>query len=194
MRVYDPETEALPDFNLTTYIYFGLDGEYAPLDTTEVIIHPSVETIKEEAFHHCSKMRRCIMHENVENIKCRAFHECVSLDALFLPPRLQSSGDCAFVGCTYMRVLSIPPNINIEKIGKKIVRGCRTFFEIFGIQEYLMQNPLPRMNAVNGVEIHQEIINCYRRISVMAVIWIAHLRARVRRIICRSMTWIAIFR
>ena len=50
MRIFDPKTETLPDFNMTIDVYYGLDGEYAPYDTIKVIIHPSVKIIQPYAF------------------------------------------------------------------------------------------------------------------------------------------------
>jgi len=39
MRLYDPETEEVPDFTSTIYVYMGLPDERAPNDTTLIIIH-----------------------------------------------------------------------------------------------------------------------------------------------------------
>ncbi len=45
MRVFDPEIEVLPDFNSKTYVYLGVDGDYAPDDTIVGIIDPSVKIL-----------------------------------------------------------------------------------------------------------------------------------------------------
>mmetsp|Transcript_6719 Transcript_6719/g.7713 ORF Transcript_6719/g.7713 Transcript_6719/m.7713 type:complete len:115 (-) Transcript_6719:841-1185(-) len=39
MRLYDPQTEEVPDFTSTIYVYMGLPDERAPNDTTLIIIH-----------------------------------------------------------------------------------------------------------------------------------------------------------
>jgi len=48
-RAYLP-TDTIPDLTSTVYTYWGLKYERAPEDTTEVIFHPSVHTIQDEAF------------------------------------------------------------------------------------------------------------------------------------------------
>ncbi len=60
-------------------VSYGLDDEFAPSNTTEVIIHPTAATIQSYAFAECDKMKRCIMHNNVVNIEECAFSGCIAL-------------------------------------------------------------------------------------------------------------------
>jgi len=58
LRAYLP-TEEIPDFTSTVCTYWGLDDEEVPEDTTEVIFHPSVRTIQEQAFDGCTYNTGC---------------------------------------------------------------------------------------------------------------------------------------
>jgi len=136
MRVFDPDSEDLPDFTSTSYRYFGHDLEYAPSDTTEVIIDQSVKTIKRGAFSHCTKIKSCVMHNQVETIDERAFSECVSLDALFLPSSIKKIGNFAFYKCTNVRIISIPDNVSMCLLGKGIIQSCYQLFHTTQIQPY----------------------------------------------------------
>ncbi len=130
MRVFDPETEVVPDFTSTTYVYFGLKGEMPPLETREIVIHPSTKIIRRHAFSSCHRLERCTMHDQVEIIEERAFARCASLDALFLPSSIQKIEKGAFSGCTSMRILSLSTTAGRTPIEmeQKILQGCHTFF------------------------------------------------------------------
>ncbi len=179
IRMYDPEIETVPAFNTTVYVYCGLDGEFAPKDTTDVIIHESVKIIKKNAFRH-TELRRVVVHDNVEIIERCAFYKCSSLVAMYLPSSLKKIGDNAFAGCSNLRILSMPPQMKTEQIGVGIVYGCDTFFRSTQIQpynsmiqcggggnkpgdfEWMMQknNTMPKTNH----RVHQDIIDFHRNL------------------------------
>ena len=131
MKVYDPTMETVPDFTSTVYMYHGLDGrgiggEYPPKDTTEIILHPSTTIIHYYAFRGLTKLRRIIMNDTLEIISHNAFRYCTSLDAIFLPASIRQIDNYAFSYCTNLKIVSIPSTIDIENIGKEIVKGCRS--------------------------------------------------------------------
>ena len=68
LRVYRKSTEDIPDFTSTVYTYWGLRDECAPKDTTVVIIHPSVTTIKGCAFEGCKSLVRVTIPDTVTRI------------------------------------------------------------------------------------------------------------------------------
>jgi len=78
LRAYLP-TEIIPEFASTVCTYHGLRGERAPKDTTKVIFHPSVTTIKEDAFRGCKSLVRVIIPGTVTRIEGAAFWGCYSL-------------------------------------------------------------------------------------------------------------------
>jgi len=62
-------SEEIPDFTLTTYTYYGLDGEQVPGDTTEVIFDPSATTIQGYTFSYCKSLVRVAMPANITSMK-----------------------------------------------------------------------------------------------------------------------------
>ena len=138
-------TEDIPDFTSTVYMYWGLEHEQAPYVTTEVNFHPSVTTIKENAFYGCDFLVRVTIPDtvteiegaafwgcdslrfiqlprNLEFIGGHAFRDCTSLEAVFLPPTVTHIGHGAFHDCASLRSLHVPAPI--EDIGNKVVSGC----------------------------------------------------------------------
>mmetsp|Transcript_8123 Transcript_8123/g.9453 ORF Transcript_8123/g.9453 Transcript_8123/m.9453 type:complete len:276 (+) Transcript_8123:477-1304(+) len=143
-----------------------LDDEYAPSNTTEVVIHPTVKIIQAFVFEGCKKLRRVIMHQNVEIIENNAFQSCRSLDALFLPSSIKQIAQRAFYDCTNLRILSIPRQaieIGKGKIGTdQIIFKCHTFFYVAGIQSYQVD---AHSLKTNNDEVHQDIIDFYHNLS-----------------------------
>ena len=146
LRAYLP-TETIPDFTSTVYTYWGLEHERAPHDTTRVIIHPSVTTIKEDAFAGCRSLVRVTIpvpatvttigedafagchslkyiqfSPNLVSIEERAFYRCYSLEAVYLPPTVTHIAHYAFHDCTSLRFFYLPQAI--EHIGNGVVDGC----------------------------------------------------------------------
>jgi len=139
-------TEEIPDFTSTVYTYWGLLHEEAPPpDTTELIIHPSVNTIKnsafdgcgslvrvtipdhvtrieDDAFYGCHSLRYIQLPRNLEFIGERAFYNCKSLHAVFLPPAVTHIGDWAFLNCKSLTFFYVPEGI--EHIGIDVVLRC----------------------------------------------------------------------
>ncbi len=154
MRVYDPKTEVVPRFDTTTYIYLGVDGERAPLDTIVGIIDPNVKMIKESAFCRCKMMRKCIMHGQVHTIQQFAFNHCASLEALFLSSSLKKIGVGAFLKCENIRILPLPTGIDFRDIEKEILWSCDTFFSTTQIQNY-------QYDRHDNGQVHKAIIDFY---------------------------------
>jgi len=144
LRVYMP-TENIPDFTSTVYTYWGLDGEDAPKDVTEVIFHPSVRIIKRGAFIDCASLVRITIPDHVTEIEDVAFSVCDSLTSIQLPPNLISIGSAAFSGCTSLEAVYFPSTVTsvddwafqgctslrfihvpeeIDHIGYRVVDGC----------------------------------------------------------------------
>jgi len=144
LRAYLP-TENIPDFTSTVYLYWGLDGEIAPKDTTKIIFHPSVTTIQEWAFYNCKSLVRVTIPDhvteigicaffccdslrfiqlptNLEFIGMSAFNTCKSLEAVFLPPTVIYIGNEAFKDCTSLRFCYLPETIDL--LGIEVFGGC----------------------------------------------------------------------
>jgi len=142
LRAY---VQDFPDFTTTVYTYWGLDYEEAPFDTTVLIFHPSVRTIREYAFSHCKSLLRVTIPDTVTRIEeyaffhchslryiqlsrnlvsigLQAFCNCTSLQDVYLPPTVTQIGDYAFADCESLRFLFLPEDI--EHIGNAVVDGC----------------------------------------------------------------------
>jgi len=104
-------TENIPDFTSTVYIYYGIDHEEAPKDTTKAIIHPSVHTIQDSAFSQCRFLVRVTITDTVTDSEGYAFNECDSLRFIRLPRTLEYIGNLAFMHCKSMEAVFLPPTV-----------------------------------------------------------------------------------
>jgi len=121
LRAYLP-TEIIPEFASTVCTYHGLRGERAPKDTTKVIFHPSVTTIKEDAFRGCKSLVRVIIPGTVTRIEGAAFWGCYSLRFIQLSTNLEFIGWMAFCNCKLVEALFLPPTVT--HIGNQAFREC----------------------------------------------------------------------
>ncbi len=128
-RAYDPAIEPVPDFNSTTYTYFGCDGEYAPIDTIVVIVHPSVNTIKRHAFSDCQNLQKCLMHDGVHEIEKFAFEACPALRVVRLSQSLRWIGLRAFGNCTSLEVLFLfqTPSKRLSNLRSKAAKALGSY-------------------------------------------------------------------
>mmetsp|Transcript_6880 Transcript_6880/g.10151 ORF Transcript_6880/g.10151 Transcript_6880/m.10151 type:complete len:358 (+) Transcript_6880:165-1238(+) len=169
-RIYNPKTEEVPNFTSTKYTYFGLEGELAPIETVQCFIHSSVQSIRDEAFAKCKRMKKCVMGDNVKRIERKAFLSCTSLqfvrlsrtlqhigpsafsncysmDALFIPSSVHTIGNYAFWMCYNLRILPMP-NL-IRSMGDRLFNGCEAIFEASEVEyafdendEFVAQNSM----------------------------------------------------
>jgi len=121
LRAYT-STETIPDFTSTVYTYWGLRGEGAPKLTSELNFHPSVNTIKEEAFQFCYSLVRVTIPDHVQWIEDEAFRNCVALTFIKLPPNLEFIGYQAFAYCESLEAVFLPPTVTF--IGDDAFRNC----------------------------------------------------------------------
>ncbi len=184
-RIYDPSVESVPEFTSKSYTYHGLDDEYAPSNVEEIIIDPSVEVIKEEAFMNCRRMKRCFMHDNVVSIEGSAFDNCLSLMSirlskglrfigngafwscpfrgLFIPPNVEYIDTWAFYDCDEMKILVLPPNITIQCFGHDLFQGCVDLLNDLKIQYQYDSNDEYRRITINDDQINYWVKHRYDR-------------------------------
>ncbi len=188
-RVYDTETETVPDFTSTIYTYMGIENERAPSQTTVLFIHPSVDTIKACAFHNCNHIHKCIMHDgvhtiersaffgcsvmtnirlskNLKRIGYNAFNDCTSLEAVFLPSTIEEINHSAFYWCENLRIVPLPSNMDIANIKSNVFDYCFTFFDTTKLKPYERTDVEYRHEWDNNYdEVHQAMIDFYRNCS-----------------------------
>ena len=180
---------------MCTYIYFGLNGEQAPKDTTDVTIDNSVTVINAGVFTKCHEsLERVIMYDNVITIENDAFRSCEALEyitfsrnlvqignnalldchalgAIFLPSSLRTIGNDAFKGCSSLRFLSVPATI--EVLGSGIVSDCR---------ELLTDSERSRddhpMQLSNSDEIHHWLMHRHDDFPLHRVCYSANVTAQ----------------
>jgi len=124
LRAYLP-TETIPDFTSTVYTYWGLDNEGVPEGTTEVIFHPSVNTIIQMgAFYLCTSLLRVTIPDTVTRIEGDAFCNCNSLRFVRLPRNLEFIGDSVFYNCKSLEAVYLRPTLT--HIGHEAFYNCKS--------------------------------------------------------------------
>ena len=131
LRAYLP-TEDIPDFTSTVYTYHGVRHEWVPYDVTEVIFHPSVTTIQEQAFSFCKSLVRVTIPDTVTRIEESSFHMCASLRFIRLPPNLEFIGRAAFFDCTSLE--AVFPSPTLTRIGDHAFSNC-TALRVFHVPD-----------------------------------------------------------
>ena len=122
-------TEDIPDFTSTIYTYWGLRDECAPKDTTELNFHPSVTTIKRDAFAGCTSLVRVTIPDTVRIIERAAFYDCDSLTYIQLPRNLISLGDWAFSRCESLQAVFLPPTVtHIDDRAFQFCKSLKFFY------------------------------------------------------------------
>ena len=124
LRAYMRSTEDIPDFTSTVYTCWGLDGEQAPKDTTEVNFHPSCTIIQQWAFRGCKSLERVTIPDTVTRIEGYAFSECDSLRFIRLSTNLEFIGEEAFANCSSLDAVFLPPTVT--SIGNNAFRDCKS--------------------------------------------------------------------
>ena len=117
-------TDAIPDFTSTIYTYYGIDGERAPKDVTELNFHPSVRIIKKSAFKYCEFLVRVTIPDSVTRIEQQGFAACHSLRFLRLSINLESIGVAAFYNCYSLEAVFLPPTVTL--VSYEVVSNCES--------------------------------------------------------------------
>ena len=112
-RVYS-RNEFHYSFELTKYLYHGIEGEGAPPDATEIIVKDGTERIRDLAFYGCFSLTKITIPNTVIGIDECAFGwwngSCRSLRYIQLPANLQYIGEHAFQSCS-LEAIFIPPTV-----------------------------------------------------------------------------------
>ena len=91
-------------------------------EDTEIIVPSSVNFIGEEAFKHCSRIKKVVIPEGVRGIGQAAFIGCETVEEIILPAGLKEIGRAAFGDCHNLISINIPDSV--EKIGSQAFAGC----------------------------------------------------------------------
>ncbi len=86
----------------------------------KVTIPNTVETINDDAFAYCAKLKEINIPNSVESIGNNTFEGCTSLETLTIPSSVESIGTKTFKDCTVLNIEIMNPNmfIDMDKISK----------------------------------------------------------------------------
>lgn len=94
---------------------------------TQVVLPSNAETIGENAFYNCKRMKEITLPESVKEIKYRAFYN-TALSTIVLPEGLTRLGSYVFNDCYYLESVNIPAGIT--GIEEGTFNSCRALKSI----------------------------------------------------------------
>lgn len=94
---------------------------------TQVVLPSNAETIGENAFYNCKRMKEITLPESVKEIKYRAFYN-TALTTIVLPEGLTRLGSYVFDDCYYLESVNIPAGIT--GIEEYTFNSCRALKSI----------------------------------------------------------------
>lgn len=94
---------------------------------TQVVLPSNAETIGEDAFYNCKRMKEITLPESVKEIKNRAFYN-TALSTIVLPEGLTRLGSYVFDDCYYLESVNIPAGIT--GIEESTFLSCRALKSI----------------------------------------------------------------
>ncbi|KAL3944887.1 MAG: hypothetical protein SGBAC_001032 [Bacillariaceae sp.] len=141
---------------MTSYHYFGKEGEVIPTNVSELVIHPSVpyipinacdqyakltrvdfkgsalKVIGGGAFYDCQALREVDIPPSVTTIENEAFRKCSSLTKVRFEERgsslLTTIGKSSFALCKSLMEISIPSSVETIRCGAFI--GCESLTRV----------------------------------------------------------------
>lgn len=115
-----------PVFRIRNGLLMTHSGEVVlahPLVQT-VVVPQGAESIGNDAFARCGRLRRVKLSDTVKRIGIRAFSQCENLTDIDLPDGLKEIGDQAFWRCRNLADIDLPGGL--EKIGDHAFEGCKS--------------------------------------------------------------------
>eukprot|EP00526_Cylindrotheca_closterium_P005832 CAMPEP_0113614458 /NCGR_PEP_ID=MMETSP0017_2-20120614/7177_1 /TAXON_ID=2856 /ORGANISM="Cylindrotheca closterium" /LENGTH=578 /DNA_ID=CAMNT_0000523627 /DNA_START=54 /DNA_END=1793 /DNA_ORIENTATION=- /assembly_acc=CAM_ASM_000147 len=145
---------------MTSYHYFGNEGEAIPEDVEELVIHPLVQEIPEEA---CCKFRR-LTRVNFNGSALRtigdsAFSACGALREIDILPSVRIVGDSAFEECYSLSKIHFHEDGFLTTIGDSAFSNCWSLTELSIPTETIQQSAfegctcLARVSFQEGLEV-----------------------------------------
>eukprot|EP00526_Cylindrotheca_closterium_P005451 CAMPEP_0113638758 /NCGR_PEP_ID=MMETSP0017_2-20120614/20316_1 /TAXON_ID=2856 /ORGANISM="Cylindrotheca closterium" /LENGTH=579 /DNA_ID=CAMNT_0000549905 /DNA_START=54 /DNA_END=1793 /DNA_ORIENTATION=- /assembly_acc=CAM_ASM_000147 len=116
---------------MTSYHYFGNEGEAIPRDVEELVVHPLVQEIPEDACNRFELLTRVKFNGSALRTigKC-AFYECQALREIEIPPSVTVIGDHAFRDCLSLAKVHFHEDGLLVTIGRSAFTNCSSLIDI----------------------------------------------------------------
>ena len=101
------------------YVVEGIGSkafEWCP-ELTEVILPPSLKTIRENAFYQCVKLKKINFPDAITSIRYYAFYNCTSLKTISLGANLTEIREYAFYQCNAVESVTFGNKVSLIDIG-----------------------------------------------------------------------------
>jgi hypothetical protein len=92
------------------------------IDDCDSPLHDGLEVIGEGAFYECTALHEIVVPPTVKSIKFGAFRECSRLTTATLLNGLEEIGKYAFYNCPSLQGITIPPAVKMINDGT--FSGC----------------------------------------------------------------------
>ncbi len=116
---------------------------------TNITLPKAVQTIGDEAFSGCSKLKTLKYFENIKSIGAGAFNGCRALPEFSLPEAITEIKERTFAGCAAFTEFTVP--VNVKLIGTSAFEGCTklTTFTVNAIEPAKIQMGETVFNNIN---------------------------------------------
>ncbi|CAJ1955679.1 unnamed protein product [Cylindrotheca closterium] len=118
---------------MTSYYntYFGNDGETIPEATSDLVIHPHVREVPDQACYRFERLTRVDFGgSTLRTIGKDAFYRCTSLLEIKIPPSVTSIGDQAFQRCQSLTQIRFHEDGHLAFIGDSAFAFCVSLVEV----------------------------------------------------------------
>lgn len=106
------------------YLHKVPDYCFSHSDISSIKVTENVESIGNNAFYECTRLKNVEIEDGVSMIGESAFKDCASLTSVTLPDTIDRIPAYCFSGCTSLAELYIPESVKI--IGLNAFEGCNS--------------------------------------------------------------------
>ena len=101
---------------------------YSGVENITFVGNPPIETIKDVAFVHATKLRNIILSDYIKEIQANAF-QYTNITTFRVPNQTIVISEYAFSQCTSLERFIIPENCSLQSLGFSAFEGCKSLKE-----------------------------------------------------------------